>query len=680
MDGTQWFGPGLLHRAVVTIVAALAVLAGLLLAPQPASAQPARSTYPGEPGTIVDRSGDGFIPSLRYRGAQRFDTARLIAEDTFEDAETVLLARADLFPDAMAGSYLAGQLSAPLLLTETTRLTSDTEASLRRLAPSRVIILGGTSAIDDTVITELEAQSYDVERVSGIDRFATARRIATRSGGTVGEHDGQATAIVARADEFPDALVAGSVSYAAEFPLLLTTGNTLHPDARAGLDELAIAAVIIPGGTAAVSEAVADEIRSMGIAVERVFGIDRVATSVEFAYFARDELGFSLDHLNLAVGSRFPDALTIGPHAGDEGNPIVLTASPTVLGGADSVERLLSETCQVSLLHVAGGHAAISTDLEQQMRQFATSTGGACDVVVDDEDRLAVNQPGTSHTVDVTVTDNVGGPPESPATVRFQVFRGPLGLPPGEVVYELVQEATDVTASDGSAQFTYTGPDTEARDYIIACTQLATGAEVDTCVEPVAGQVDDILLVSGGTPQNVRDDVAFGVAIKDWDAGAPPPAPASLTEVEFCDNPTASRPDPCEPYDAFGDHTGDFLRLTFTDALAPLGAGAELQASVTLTSGDGEIVFQGQDAVAFVTANELDDNPLPGDVGQIVDDLNDNQLLIVVDVLLGDPPVVPGALDEFVVGLTGIDDANGLAVSVPPSGVGIDPFQLLLPL
>jgi hypothetical protein len=350
-----------------------------------------------------------------------------------------------------------------------------------------------------------------------------------------------------------------------------------------------------------------------------------------------------------------------------------------VLGGADSVEGLLSERCNVSLLHVAGGQAAVSADLEQQMRQLATSTGAACDVVVDDDDLSATNPLGTDHTVDVTVTDNVGGPPEEPADVRFQVFRGPSGVSDAEVTYPLEEEAVVTTDADGNAAFTYTGPDSETRDYIVACTDSPSGDAVDTCVDPVAGQ--DVLLVAAGEPLNVRDDVAAGVAIKDWVATAGEPgAGANLLQVEFCDDPDVLQLNPCEPYEAFGDQEGDFLRLTFDGPLAALPADAEPAASVTLTSGAGQEVFRGDQFVAFVTANEFGSTTLPGAVGQVVEDLNDNQLLIVIDEIVEAPPVVPNALDERVVDLAGINDADGVPVVIPDGGAGIARFETELPL
>jgi hypothetical protein len=345
------------------------------------------------------------------------------------------------------------------------------------------------------------------------------------------------------------------------------------------------------------------------------------------------------------------------------------------LGGAGTVSERLSETCEVSLLHVAGGHAAIGPDLEQEMREQATSTGAICEVAFHDGDEASVNPPGTEHEVSVDVTDNAGGTPEDEADVRFQVFRGDLDLGPGEVSLD-VEEQDTVTTEDGTATFAYDGPDENATDYIVACTQPISGEDPDTCVEDVAGE--DVLVVLDGEPQNVRDDVAADVAEKQWDEGVAAD-PATLDTAEFCDaaDPADDLLQPCDPYDTFGDATGDFLLLTFVEPLAQV-VEPEFDASITLTSGEDTVTFDdGEDGVVFLTAEELlefetEDLPVLGDV---VDEIDDDQLLVVIEDVLLEPPEVPDATEESVVDITGVQDADGQQVEVPAGGIEIGEFE-----
>ncbi len=533
MDGVpiRLPSPVVLALSLLTALALFVVVA----VAQPAAAQEESSAdgdervtvadYPGHIGVIVQNLLGDKVPTRRYRGEQRFDTARLIALDAFDNPSDVVIARGDIFPDALSGSYLAGQRDAPLLLTSSHRLEPDTLEALNDLDPDQVTLVGGTEAIAFSVATELGQQGYPTNRVGGFDRFETAALVATAEDAVVGEREDHGrTAIVARADEFADALVAGTLSYTGEFPLLLTRGDRLHPDTSDALDTLAIDHVIVPGGSAAVSDDVVDEIAAHGIDVERVSGVDRVATSVKFAQFMRDEFGFGLDRINTAIGTRFADALALGPMSGPFGQPIVLTANESTLGGDGAVEEFLSQTCVIDLAGLGGGHAAIEPDLEEHIREIATSTGAPCilDLVPD----LATRDLGADHTLTGTLTDNAGNPVQG-EDVRTEIYRATdldlpvdlsldeLGLDAledaagtlplddllgqventladagiGDVTFEgdPVHSFVETTDENGQVENTYTGPDLPAVDIAVACLD----AETDECVLLDVGDVLD---------------------------------------------------------------------------------------------------------------------------------------------------------------------------------------------
>src|SRR3954454_2490824 len=74
---------------------------------------------------IPTAQGAQSVTSKRFAGADRYDTARAIAEGTFKTASFALLARGDDYPDALAGNYLAGSGGGvPILLTPSTQLSS----------------------------------------------------------------------------------------------------------------------------------------------------------------------------------------------------------------------------------------------------------------------------------------------------------------------------------------------------------------------------------------------------------------------------------------------------------------------------------------------------------------------------------------------------------------------------
>lgn len=383
-----------LRRLAVALLAAATATAGLL----PLGGAPA--------GAVAGFSWD------RLDGQDRFDTARRIAVDTFGQANTVLLARADLFPDALSGSYLAGSTDtgAPILLTEVNRLPQATNEALATLGTERVILLGGPAAISAAVEAELRSRNFDVERVGGRDRFETSQQIAERLGSTnVGQVDGDRTAIVASGRNFPDALAGGPLGFASRLPTLLTDTNSLPQPTRNALTNLSIRRVFLLGGTAAVSANVESQLREMGITVERLGGANRQGTAVIIAETAIDRLGFDDTHVNLARGDHFADALSGGPHAGDESNrgsepgaapaPIVLALSPTILS-AETRDFLTNRSSTLRDGHIFGGTAAISDAVADE----AARAAGAGRAVV------TVDQ--TSVEAGDTITGNIAGDPQ----------------------------------------------------------------------------------------------------------------------------------------------------------------------------------------------------------------------------------------------------------------------------
>jgi putative cell wall-binding protein len=345
----------------------------------------------------------GETERIRGEGedANRFGTAAQIARTAFPDgADTVVLARADVFADALAGSFVAGAQDAPILLTERDRLTPVTTGTIGELAATTAVILGGAGAISAAVEQQLRDEGLTVRRIGGADRFATARLIAEDVGevGTVpvltdelvqsydeaDTPDGeQRTAILATGERFPDALASGPLSFGGQLPLLLTARDTLVPDARAALESLAIDQVVIPGGTAAISDAVQTEVEELGITVYRAFvaGGDRTATTTEMAKITRllvhDPYTGAADPLAVATGgdaSGGADALALAPLAATRGADLVLTREVEVLNGSPVDGRVepqafIEANCAGfgaadTPVVIAGGPSAVSEDVE----------------------------------------------------------------------------------------------------------------------------------------------------------------------------------------------------------------------------------------------------------------------------------------------------------------------------
>lgn len=197
----------------------------------------------------------------RLAGADRFATAVAIATDAFPSgASTVVLADGLNYPDALAGVPAAAKLGAPLLLTRTSLLPTVTADAIVALGASRVVILGGTSAVSTDVETAVGALSgvTTVERWSGASRFATAAAIS----GAVWP-SGAEMVYVAYGLNFPDALAGGPVAFTDDGPLLLVLTDSVPTETEAEITRLAPDRIVILGGTNAVSDAVKTQLEAL---------------------------------------------------------------------------------------------------------------------------------------------------------------------------------------------------------------------------------------------------------------------------------------------------------------------------------------------------------------------------------------------------------------------------------
>ncbi len=473
------------HRPVLGSVSR--VLTGLVAAAMLLALAPFVGTADAAVGEIEISSGDGLVASARFRGQDRFDTAELIATDDTDFAAsyggtTILVARGDVFADALSGSVLGGTEEAPIVLTpgDTAADGGELNANVQEAIDfyddtlTDVFILGGESAVGPSVETAIEDEvgtGVTVTRLGGENRFETAQLIAEEA------LESADTAIVADGGNFPDALVSGAIAASAQIPILLN-GNDgdIDPFTQQAIDDLGVDNIIIAGGRDAISESLEDDFDAQAD-VERVFGANRFETAVEFADFAVENFDFGTEHFNLARADLFPDALALGPHAGldfDGASPILLTAGPgegeTVSTPLADQTELSSQTedylsnlagCDTEALHVAGGFLAISALAEQEAREAVTEPGAIC--ALDLTPESATNIVGETHTVTATPTDNAGEDSDltETSTVTFQVDQIETGTamdPETSTSNTAVPERGTATVGpdDNSAEFTFT--------------------------------------------------------------------------------------------------------------------------------------------------------------------------------------------------------------------------------
>ena len=161
-------------------------------------------------------------------------------------------------------------------------------------------------------------------RVAGPDRSATAIAASVLDYATTGS---AGAVVLARSDDYPDALVGTTLAAAKHAPLLFAQGSSLSAATRAEIQRVLPAGgtVYLLGGIAAIPASVATSITALGYIPVRYSGADRFGTALAVA----DALGDPSTVL-LATGVNFPDALAAGPAAAHLGGVVLLTNGPTM--------------------------------------------------------------------------------------------------------------------------------------------------------------------------------------------------------------------------------------------------------------------------------------------------------------------------------------------------------------
>ncbi len=278
-----------------------------------------------------------YIPTSRLAGPDRYGTSAAAAALYPAHQAVVYVASGTDFPDAAAAAAIAGQQHAPMLLVEPTAIPSSISTQLTRLAPNRIVVLGGEAAVSASVFDQLKAFTSptpdQVTRAPGADRYATAADLADSVFAS-----GVGTVVVVSGLGFADAVSAAPLAALDGAPVLYVEPGSVPTSVQDALhDTLKPTHIVIVGGLAAVSQAVADSLHALtGVTPSRVAGADRYATAEQVALQVAG--GAHPAAVYVASGLAFPDALTAAVLAGSAGDPVLL-AGPLAAAADRDVRR-----------------------------------------------------------------------------------------------------------------------------------------------------------------------------------------------------------------------------------------------------------------------------------------------------------------------------------------------------
>lgn len=328
-------------------------------------------------GTVVapDDDGDGAKEAnsldevgplettvRRIFGESRYETAAEISAATFDPGvDEVWIATGQDFPDALVAGSAAGAADGPVLLTKADTLPEATAAELRRLEPGRIVVVGGTDAVSESV--ELQLQGFtdgSVDRLKGAHRFETAAAVSAEL-----FPSGNDEVWISTGEDFPDALAGGTAAGRSVAPVLLVNEDGVPQATADELERLDSEPINVLGGSAAVSDAVVAELeRITGGDAQRFAGANRYATAVAVS---EETSPNGSDVVYVATGAAFADGLAGTPAAVSEDAPMLLLPPDRL----PDVVRTELQRLDPSEVVVIGGPGALPDDIVAQLREIA---------------------------------------------------------------------------------------------------------------------------------------------------------------------------------------------------------------------------------------------------------------------------------------------------------------------
>ncbi|MFQ3545342.1 pullulanase [Halobacillus rhizosphaerae] len=242
-------------------------------------------------------------------------------------------------------------------LTQGEVLVDRNRAGVKEIkSPKGVDVKENQITIDPLTTVVIKVSSA---RLAGKNRYETAVEVS-KAGWSQSD-----TVVIARGDEFADALAGAPLAYKQNAPILLTHSNYIDVEVRKEVERLGAKHAIVLGGPNAVSKYAVYQLEGLGLTIERIKGKDRFGTAMNIA--AR--LDGNPDKALVVNGDKFPDALSAAPYAAKKGYPILLTKEKELPNATSLVLHDIKQTI------VVGGDGAVSQAVMDQLPDAVRFSG-----------------------------------------------------------------------------------------------------------------------------------------------------------------------------------------------------------------------------------------------------------------------------------------------------------------
>ncbi|WP_107586776.1 cell wall-binding protein Cwp10 [Clostridioides difficile] len=308
-------------------------------------------------GNSSDSTSNVTVKKLK--GADRFETAIKISQSGWTKSDTVVIVNGEdkSMVDGLTATPLASIKNSPILLSSNEKLPQKTVEELKRLNPSKVVVIGGNNSMPNSVVEAIKAvnSKISVQRIGGDTRYQTSINIAKEIDKTnnvsklyIGAGNGEA-----------DSLSIASLAGKEKTPIVLTQKDGVDNEAEQFIKSNKVSNIYFIGGVEKISNKAIEQVGKIvnkDISNNRVAGQTRQETNAKVIdkFYSQSKL----DGVVVANQDKLIDALAVGPLAAKNNSPVILATNTL----DKSQESSLKGKNSSKLFEVGGGIASSVID------------------------------------------------------------------------------------------------------------------------------------------------------------------------------------------------------------------------------------------------------------------------------------------------------------------------------
>ncbi|MGO0882148.1 cell wall-binding repeat-containing protein [Clostridioides difficile] len=316
-------------------------------------------TSGGNSGGESSSNSTSSVTVKKLKGSDRFETAVKISQSGWTKSDTVVIVNGEdkSMVDGLTATPLASVKNSPILLSSNDKLPQKTVEELKRLNPSKVIVIGGNNSMPNSVVEAIKGVSskISVQRIGGDTRYQTSINIAKEIDKTnnvsklyIGAGNGEA-----------DSLSIASLAGKEKTPIVLTQKDGVDNETEQFIKSNKVSNVYFIGGVEKISNKAIEQVGKIAnkdMSKNRVAGQNRQETNAKVIdkFYSQSKL----DGVVVANQDKLIDALAVGPLAAKNNSPVILATNTL----DKSQESSLKNKNSSKLFEVGGGIASSVVD------------------------------------------------------------------------------------------------------------------------------------------------------------------------------------------------------------------------------------------------------------------------------------------------------------------------------